>query len=153
MEIVWAGPNEPEENRIMSLWACNRIWPGQSSDFGPATCMGVIDGDELIAVIAWHNWQEASRTMEFSGAASTSRWLNRRTLTAMFSYPFNRVGCQMVVARVSEHNTPLLRQLKTVGFDQFTIPRLRGREEDEVICTMTAEHWSQSKFNRGATNG
>ena len=115
--------------------------------------MAVAHKGELIAVIVWHEWNPSSGVMEFSGAAISKRWLTKPVLKAMFDYPFRDVGCQMVVARVSEHNEALLRQLQAYGFTATRIERLRGPDEDEMICTLSREAWASNKFNRGNANG
>lgn len=152
MDILWAGPSDVDLNRSMADWASRIIWPTRKVDLKPCTCMAVAQGEKLLAVMAWNNWDPSADTLELSGGAVSRRWLTKTVLNAMFAYPFNEVGCQMVVARVSERNTPLLRQLKSIGFDQVTIPHLRGRDEAEVICTMTHEQWQNSKFYQGGAN-
>lgn len=146
MDIVWAGPSDAEINKGLADWAAAIIEPTRPISLTPCTCMAVLLGQTILAVVAWNNWDPHSRTMEMNGAAVSRRWMTKRSINSMFSYPFNEVGCQMVIARVSERNKTTLKILKSLGFDQVTIPRLRGETEGEVICTMTTESWSQSKF-------
>src|SRR5690606_2224075 len=75
--------------------------------------------------------------IEVSGAADTPRWLTKKVLWEMFAYPFEHLGCQIVVMRVSTENTRLHRILTAYGFECYRIPRLRGRHEDELIFTLT----------------
>lgn len=110
--------------------------------------MGVHDGDDLKAVILWNNYQPEAGVIEFHGAATSKKWLTRPVLKEMFSYPFEAIGCQMVVTRNSDRNTSLHRMLRSYGFFDVHIPRLRGRDEGEFIWTLTAEDWSSNKFNK-----
>ena len=111
--------------------------------------MGVIDGDQLIAGMIYHNYSPENQTIELSGAATSRRWLTRPVFKAMFSYPFEEIGCQMVVARHSQRNIALRRMWKSVGATEYIIPRLRGRNEAEAIATFTVEAWREGKIMQG----
>lgn len=109
--------------------------------------MGVFDDEKLIAVILWNNYQPEAGVIEFHGAGLTPRWLTRSVLRQMFEYPFEKIGCQMVVTRNSVTNRRLHRILKAYGFKDFPIPRLRGREEGEIIWTLTDDDWRKNGFH------
>jgi hypothetical protein len=111
--------------------------------------MGVIDGETLIAGMVFHNYSPECQTIELSGAAISKRWLTRRVFNEMFSYAFDQAGCQMLVARHSEHNATLRRMWNAVGANEYLIPRLRGRDEAEAIATYTAEAWREGKTMKG----
>jgi hypothetical protein len=74
-----------------------------------------------------------------SGASVNRRWLTRDRLRAIFGYPFDDLGCQMVFARHAE-NGPR-RLWRHLGASEHIIPRLRGRGAAEVIATLTEEAW------------
>lgn len=148
MNLIWGGSSNQQVNDGLARWCAAHIGLPRPFD-APYTTMGVLDRDELIAVILWNNYQPEAGVIEFHGAATSKRWLNRQSLEAMFRYPFSEVGCQMIVTRNSEHNTPLHRMLGSYGFDRFYIPRLRGRDQGETIWTLTDEQWRSSKFYRG----
>lgn len=124
--------------------------PGCERGFSASSkAIGVLDGEKLIAGMVYHNWAPEAGVMELSGASIDRRWLQRPILHAIFDYPFTDVGCQMVVMRVSELNTSLHRILRGLQFDEYRIPRLRGRDEDEIIFTLTVENWqSHQKFTK-----
>lgn len=126
---------------------------GADRGFGNCTAMGVVEGDQLVAGMVFHNYSPENQTIELSGAATTKRWLCRRIFNEMFSYAFDQVGVQMLVARHSEHNTRLRRMWKAVGADEYLIPRLRGRNEAEAIATYTEEAWRNGKTMRKSQNG
>lgn len=148
MQIVWGGASNSEVNDTLARWCAEHI--GLPRPFErPYTTMGVVDCNSLAAVILWNNYQPEAGVIEFHGAATDKRWLNRQTLGAMFRYPFAEVGCQMIVSRNAESNTSLHRMLTSYGFDRFYIPRLRGRNEGEMIWTLTDDQWRASKFYRG----
>jgi len=111
--------------------------------------IGVVNADgQLIAGILYNNWNTIAGTIDLSAAAlPKSGWLTRETVQRMHDYPFDTCGCQMLVTRVLADNEALLRQL-AVGYSFVKVPRLYGRGQDGVICTLTAEEWAASRFNR-----
>jgi len=68
----------------------------------------------------------------------------------MFWLPFERLGCQLVVLRVSERNKNMCGIARTFGFSEVYIPRLRGRDEGEVIFSYTDDQWRASKYYKEA---
>ncbi|MCZ7502036.1 GNAT family protein [Agrobacterium sp. ST15.13.015] len=154
MNILWGGSSSPEVNEPLGDWCSAQIFgqPGQLT--GPYSTMGVLDGDGLIAVMLFNNYHPQEGVIEIHGAATDKRWLNRITLKAMFSFPFEQLGCQLVVMRVSERNgmwngRGIHRFLKAYGFKDYRIPRLRGRDEDEIIYTLTDDDWRANGFHKG----
>ena len=92
--------------------------------------MGVTRGGVLIAVVAYHEWDPHAKTIQMSAAATDKRWLSRNVLFRMYDYPFNLVGCQLVVKRVAAENAALLNQFTRLGCTFYRIARLRGKDED-----------------------
>lgn len=110
--------------------------------------IGVYEGGQLIGGTAFHNYYPKEGVIEMTSAATHPGWLTRRMVRAIFAYPFDFLECQMVVMRVSEFNTRMVNIARRFGFNSYTIPRLRGRNEDEVIFTLTDDQWRNSRFNR-----
>ena len=149
MRVIEAGPRSaPDLNTAIGRFVCNEIWQGerQVEDF---CSIGILDGNTLIAGVLYHNHYPEAGVIEMTAASVSKRWLTRPVLKAMFSLPFDRFGCQLAVLRVSEFNKPMLRIAKSYGFELVTIPRLRGRSEAEVICTLADDTWRNSRFHRG----
>ncbi len=149
IDIAWAGKSDPETRDAMALWAAEQLWPGQGKSFGNCVCMGVLDDGKPIACMVYHEFSPETGIIEISGASTDRRWLQRRVLKEMFAYPFEGVGVQMVVMRVSARRGQrhLHRMLKSYGFKAYHIPRLWGREEDGIIFTLTDDDWRENKFN------
>ncbi|WP_454917428.1 N-acetyltransferase [Xanthobacter sediminis] len=146
IRTLWASSQTPELNEALALWCARQI--GLPRPFAPPyVTMGVFNRDELIAVILFNDWSPEAGVIEFHGAGTSPRWLARPVLREMFAYPFERLGCQMVVTRNSIRNTRLHRQLARYGFQRFLIPRLRGRDEDEIVWTLTDEAWRANGFH------
>jgi len=136
--ITWGVVEKPEIHAF-SRWVANLIWPGKGRDFGNCQAMAVIEDDQLIAGCVWHNYE---------AGATSSRWLTRKTLAAMFGIPFKEWAIQCLVMRVDPEDEPLHRMLKAYGFELYAIPRLRGRDKDEHVFILTDDAWRASKFNK-----
>ncbi|MGV2052609.1 N-acetyltransferase [Agrobacterium sp. 22-209-1] len=145
--ITWGivGKNEIS---AFSRWIADLIWPGKGRDFGNCQAMAICEDDKLIGGMVWHNYEPEAGVIEISGAATSSKWLTRKTLAAMFGIPFKEWGIQCLVMRVAPEDEALHRMLKAYGFDLYVIPRLRGRDRDEHVFILTDDAWRASKFNR-----
>lgn len=145
MEVLWAA--DADLNEALAAWCAARI--GLARGLArPVRMMGVFDGGHLLGAAAFHNFDPDAGVMEISAAASSPRWLSRPVLWEMFSYVFDRAGCQTCVLRVSARNARLHRILTAYGFDHVTVPRLRGRDEDERIFWLHDEVWRRNGFHR-----
>lgn len=145
MRLAWAAADKPETNTRLAEWAMVQLGFRIAA---PYSTLGIIDGEELIAVVVYSNYHPQEGIIELHGASTTPRWLSRAVLREMFAYPFRQLGCQMIVMRVSERNQRLPRILKAYGFKSYHIPRLRGREEGEFIFTLTDDDWRANGFNK-----
>lgn len=127
----------------------SKLIPNCSRGFGACSAIGVLDDDgALVAGMVYHNWNPESDVIEMSGASLTPRWLTRKVLHAIFYYPFGQLDCQLVVLRVTAGDQRLARIFHAFGMKRYTIPRLRGRTEDEAIYTLTDDDWYSGKFAR-----
>mgnify|MGYP003112822422 CR=1 FL=1 len=147
MELVWAGSNQGQLRDYLVAWCAREIWGNPARDFGNCKAMGVLDDGRLIAVMVFHNWEPTAEVIEISGAATSKRWLSRKVLHRMFAYPFEEVGAQTVVMRVSPKDKALKRMLEAYGFSCYKLPRLRGRYEDELVFTLTDDAWRNNGFH------
>jgi len=112
--------------------------------------MGFLRADGVLeASIIFHNYSPERGVIEISAASISRHWGTRARLMAIFEYPFGQLGCQMVVARTSERNAGPLRIWRALGADAYRIPRLRGRDEAEIITTLTAEQWAEWRAGHG----
>ena len=148
LEPRYFGPRSaPAENKAVGDFVSRLIW-GEAGQVAEYCSMGVFDGTKLVAGTLYHNWQEDAGVIELTSASTTKRWLTRRVIQAMFHLPFNMLGCQMVVLRVSERNSNMIHIARSFGFTEVYIPRLRGRDEGEYIFTLTDDQWRDSPYNR-----
>jgi RimJ/RimL family protein N-acetyltransferase len=124
------------------------LWDGKRQ-FGSSTAIGFANADQgLVAGVVYHNFEPDAGVIEVSAYSARRDWLSRDLLRVIFEYPFFEIGCRLVVARISEHNTRTLRIWNALGSKQYSIPELRGPNEAEVIATLTRDDWQNSKFMR-----
>lgn len=135
----------------MSSWAHRQIY-GHAGGFGPGWAMAAVDGDVIAAVI-YHNWQPSCGVIEITCASVSPRWLNGRVARDALRLPFDIIGCQLVVTRISERNEPALRLNRKLGFEFTRIPRLRGRDEAEMIGQLTDDAWRAHPVYKRGDNG
>lgn len=150
MTPVYFGPrSSPLQNTTVGRFVCELIWQKAEAIRDYCT-MGVFDGNKLIAGTLYHNWHPETGVIELTSASITKRWLTRKVVNAMFELPFQKLGCQMVVLRVSEKNENMINIAQSFGFDEHFIPRLGGRDTGEFVFTLTDDQWSSSKFRKTA---
>lgn len=148
MKAIWGSARNPEVNEGLATWCAMKV--GLDRGFSdPYTTMGVFDGETLIGVTVFHNYQPQDGVIEISGASASARWLPRGILFEKFSYIFDQLGCQLCVMRVSERNARMIAVARKYGFTGYLIPRLRGRDEAEWVFTLADDEWRNSRFHRG----
>lgn len=147
MMLVWGGERTPAINSAVASFVAGHV-PGCERGWEHFTTLGLVEGESLVAGVVFHNYAPEAGVIELSSASTSRRWLTRPMLKGMFGYPFDQLGCQMVVLRVSERNTVMIEIAERFGFTAHRIPRLRGREEAEILFTLTDEDWRAHPVNR-----
>lgn len=149
IEVKFSGPEtDPEFNEAVGDFVSNIIF-GKAGKIHNYCSMAVLDEGVVIAGVLYNNWHPEEGIIELHAGSLDRRWLTRRVLRSMFSHAFDRFRCQLCVLRVSERNKPMLRIAKAYGFQEFIIPRLRGRDEAEHILTLSDDDWRSKRFNKG----
>ena len=126
-----------------------QLAPPAGGGFGRRKTIGIIDdGGRLIAGLVYFNYDPKAAVIEMGAAAITPRWFTRAVYRRMFEYPFLECGCQMVFTRVRADNEALLSQFARLNFNLTAVPRMYGRSEDGVLCTLTDDQWLDSALSR-----
>lgn len=141
MEVVFGRDQE------VGSWVANELRQNGFAGFF-MSAIGVYEGNRIVGGTAFHNYYPKEGVIEMTSACADPRWLSRRMIRAIFTYVFDLLECQMVVMRVSTNNTRMVNIANRFGFNSYTIPRLRGKNEDEVLFTLTDDQWRSSPFNR-----
>lgn len=112
----------------------------------------VFRDDETLGGVVYHDWNPEAGVMCMS-AAGEPGWLSRPVLWAMHAYIFDVAGCQLAVMQVSERNQRMRRIGLAYGYTEHRVPRLRGRDEAEMIMTLAEEDWRASRFHMRQKHG
>lgn len=149
MHVIWAQGHDDPANDAIAQWIAAHIW-GDGRELGkPYYCFGVFRGGKIVGGVAYHDWNPHYGRIEFTGAAVDKRWMTRPVIEQMFSYPFDTLGCQLLIGRNdASAEQPTEMQVRH-GFNQYRIPNMRGRGKDEIIVTLDAETWRASEFKKG----
>ena len=131
----------PIANQAVGIFVCREA----NIAINDFCSMGVFEDGNLIAGTLYHNYYPETGIVELSSASISKRWLTKPVINAMFFLPFERLGCQLVVLRVSERNKSMIGIARKFGFEEVYIPRLRGRDEGEFIFTLTDDAWNAHK--------
>lgn len=135
------------EHPVVVTFVERGLW-GRDGSLWPAVGIGFVKDGELVAGCAFHNWNPDSGVIEMSAYSARRDWLNRDFLKRLFEYPFEEIGCRVVVARFSERNARAARIWRAFGSRLVALPELRAPEEAEIVAILTREAWTNSKFMR-----
>lgn len=150
---VYSGvETRPELNDAVADFVSVQIF-GRLGAFRDYGSMAVFENDSLIAGVVFYDWDQDAGVMQLSAASVSRRWLTRRVLHDMFLFPFDQFGCQMVVLRVSPDNDHMARIARRYGFGEHLIPRLGGRDKDQIIFTLTDDQWRSKQPHYGGPHG
>lgn len=133
------------QNKVVGNFVSFGIW-GEPDRLENYCTMAVLEDSQLIAGTVYHNWYPEEGVIELSSFSLSKRWLTKKVIRAMFSLPFVRLGCQLVVLRVSERNKTMCDIARTFGFTEVFVPRLRGRDHGEYIFSFTDDQWKSSRY-------
>lgn len=147
IETYYYGPQTAENNKIVGDFVSTIIW-GKTDQVRDYCTMAVVKDGQLIAGTMYYDWHPEHGVIQLSSGSINKLWLTRKVIRAMFSMPFERLGCQMCVLRVSERNSGMVKIARDFGFDEYRIPRLGGRDEAEILFTLTDDAWKAHRINR-----
>ena len=133
-------------------WVARNI-EGCNLGFGNCRALGVAHKGELVAGLVFHNWEPENGLIEISAAATHRGWMTRKVVNTAMEYAFDGLECQAIVARISAINLPARKIWQALGSDEYTIPRLRGRETAGCIYLLTDDAWRRSRFNEKVNHG
>ncbi len=85
------------------------------SDFGPATAIGVVRGNSLVAGVVFNNFRWPN--IEMSIASTTPLWCTKEALAGLFAYPFVQLNCRRATATTKATNQPARAFLCRLGFE------------------------------------
>lgn len=106
--------------------------PHANGSFGDAVAIGVVDGQALVAGIAYSDFTDGNCQIHM--AATTPRWAQRGVIRALLHYPFEQAGMRRVTTLTPHDNARALRFNRGLGFVQEgTIRQLFGPKSHGVV--------------------
>lgn len=88
--------------------------PVARPSFGPCTALGVVKDGVLLGGVVYHNF--TGFNIEVSLAFDSPRWLSRKTLRALFSYPFTQLHCARLTCLAGRKNKKSRRLIEGCGW-------------------------------------
>lgn len=121
-------------DREVATWIARRI-PGYSFS-ADTKALGVVKGGRLVAGVAFERWNGVH--VEASIAARPgSNWADRRTLFALFHYPFGQLGCLAVTVLVPATNLASLNLATKLGFEPQAIIKHAAHDGGALVVLQT----------------
>lgn len=102
----------------IATWVGRSI-PGYFPSAG-AKALGVIKGGELVAGVVYERCNGVHCEVSIT-ARRRSQWADRRTLFALFDYPFGQLGCEALTVTVPLTNLRSLNLATKLGFERIAI--------------------------------
>lgn len=105
--------------------------PGYEPSHG-AKALGVIKRGKLVAGVVYDNCTDFNVTVSIS-ALDGSRWADRTTLNALFSYPFLQLGCQAITVMVAMTNLASLNLATKLGFEPQALIKFAAADGSPLV--------------------
>lgn len=115
----------------LTRWLCERI------QLIPTPAMQTIgscypDGT-IRGVVGYDHWTGPAVDMHFAGEPG---FFNREYLRVIFAYPFNQLGCKVLIAQTAGANERAVSIIKRLGFKQVCVIPDANVHGDVLILTM-----------------
>lgn len=143
------------EDQLVAAWVAARIphmarWG--TADFGPCQAIGVAaeDGEPLAGVV-YHNYRPHTRDIELSFASASPKWLTRRLIVGLMSYPFSQLDCQRVTGVTPKRSRAAREFLDKFGFKREGVIRRGFGDDDAIISGLLKHEWERSRWVRART--
>lgn len=121
-------------DHALAVWAGQGL--GRSLDPERAASLGFGENGELIATVVFNGFEWPS--IEASIYSTSPRWATRRTLKAVFWYPFRQLQCRRCGATTAVDNADVRAFLERLGFQLEGIAREALPGGDAAIYGMLA---------------
>lgn len=83
---------------------------------GGYVAIGFSRGSEIVGAVIFTDWRPVPGGGSIHIWAAGHNWISRRTLKAIFDYPFNQLGCHRVHTFIAKQNRTSRKLAEGVGF-------------------------------------
>lgn len=147
-------------DEFMAAWAAKRIPHVGAAGFGACKAIGVAKGTgahdgRLLAVVVFHDWQPAAKTVQISCASDSPMWAHPETIRALLAVPFEQYGCFMVWMAIPHTNERAIRFNKEgLGMKMAgPVRHVFGEGVHAVHMSMTRHEWARKWKGGGHGQG
>ena len=132
---------------LMAAWVRARIPFMDPDGFGPCQALGVVNGDgRIVGGVVFHGWNKHYRSMEVSCAADSAKWLSRRIITGILSYPFEQLGVNRLSSVTRPEDERTRHVLEALGFVCEGTGRGVFGDYDGVSYSLLSDDWRAGRF-------
>jgi hypothetical protein len=117
-------------DRQVAGWVTEKI-EGYQADEG-ARALGVIKGDKMAAGVVYERWNGVHVEAAIA-AEPRSGWADRRTLHAIFYYPFVTLDCRAISVSVPMSNLPSLNLATKLGFEVEALIKYAAHDGSTLV--------------------
>lgn len=117
----------------IAAWVAARA-PHAENGFEKYVAIGIEEGGEIIAGCVYNDYR--GHAIHVSIASSTPRWASRRTLRALFGYPFLQLNVKRLTAYTGKSMTQVREFLEELGFVYEGTLRDGFADDDCVVYGM-----------------
>lgn len=136
------------QDALVGEWILRRIPHMHGVAWDKFVAVGVIDEDDnMLGGVAYHNFQPAYRSIEWSAASDGANWLSRAIINDILRYPFEQMGCVRLTAVIPRKNVKARTFHSKFGFKQEGNVRRGFGGDDAIIYGLMASEWRKSPLN------
>lgn len=133
-------------------WVGSRIdWVGSGDEFGPCAAIGVVDeAGQMAGGVVFHMYRPKPRSIMWSAASETPRWLTSHIVDSILAYPFEQLNCrrlEAVIPASRKSSAPARRFHIKFGFKREGTLRRAFGNEDAAYYGLLANEWRRNRFN------
>ena len=136
------------QDHILGPWMCERQKGAQWFP-GSGVCIGLMEGDEILCVVMYDNYNSANVNMHVASVPG-KRWLVREYLWYCFYYPFEQLKVKRITGLVDSSNTEARKFDENLGFTLEATLKAAAPAGDMLVYCMTKQscRWLHLKDKR-----
>lgn len=125
------------KNAQVAKWVARRIPFVGEAGFGNCSTIGVVDNEgREMAGFVFHDYNPQFRTMAFSIAAVTPRWITHRLIAKIGEYVFEECQVLKLWTMTPSSNERALRLVKGLGFTKEATLAHQFGQDHAIISRM-----------------
>ena len=115
--------------------------------FGPCQAIGIVDNNgRVIGGVVFHGWNKHYRSIEMSSAADNAKWLSKRVIAGILSYPFEQLSVERIACVTTPGDKRTRHLLEGIGMKYEGTGRKVFGELDGVSYSLVRDDWRAGRF-------